>query len=495
MKKIYTLFCLLTITTVVLAQVNLPLISARTVNSSYYQNLKKGVSNKTANCIDTIRYPASRLTGVEVLDSMKVGYIEGISQAYHFTGNGLVHGISAYVAIDLDGVPSPSDSISMIISVYTITDASTVPFPGYPNKPTVLIATDTVDVYDVGFKEQALMFSKPVAVTDSFAIVLELDQSDLPARAPWYAYNNNGDGKKDKLAWAIYAGGLYNADTDWPGDWDSDMMLSPIFEQTYTASYTVDTDTICLSDTVVFTNTTSPNSIDSMFYTAIDSFFLDLDDLSTVNSFTSNYKHVYTAGGSYNPQLVATRFGYGNNCVDSPIDLVVVHDTSIAKFGFTDMNGGTFQFSDSSSSTSNWSWNFGDSSPVDITKSPSHTYVSVGTYYVCLTASNSNGCNTNVFCDSVKYVIPVGIDDYYAADYVRVYPIPAHKYFNVNVPSNYYEGDIIITDVVGEQLKIVAIENQEKVKVSTEGIASGIYFVSIEYNGERIFTKRIVIDR
>ena len=102
-------------------------------------------------------------------------------------------------------------------------------------------------------------------------------------------------------------------------------------------------------------------------------------------------------------------------------------------------------------------------------------------------------CNTDTYCDTVSFVL--NVDDYYAADYVKVYPIPANKYFNVDVPNNYYGGKIIITDVVGQLLKSVEIENKEKVKVSTENIASGIYFVSIDYSGERVFTKRIVIDK
>lgn len=78
---------------------------------------------------------------------------------------------------------------------------------------------------------------------------------------------------------------------------------------------------------------------------------------------------------------------------------------------------------------------------------------------------------------------------------VNVFPIPANKYFNVSVPSDYYGGEIVITDVVGKTLKREAILEQPKVKVLTEGISSGIYFVSVDHTGERVFTQRIVIDK
>ena len=94
---------------------------------------------------------------------------------------------------------------------------------------------------------------------------------------------------------------------------------------------------------------------------------------------------------------------------------------------------------------------------------------------------------------TVSFVLDV--DDFDAADYVKIYPIPATKYFNITVPNNYYGGEIVVTDVVGQELKSVEVEHQDKVKVSTEEMESGIYFVSIDFKGERVFTKRIVVNK
>jgi PKD repeat protein len=50
------------------------------------------------------------------------------------------------------------------------------------------------------------------------------------------------------------------------------------------------------------------------------------------------------------------------------------------------------QFTDTSSNTpTSWSWDFGDSSSLDTTQNPSHTYSTAGTYTVKLTATNVDG--------------------------------------------------------------------------------------------------------
>jgi PKD repeat protein len=68
---------------------------------------------------------------------------------------------------------------------------------------------------------------------------------------------------------------------------------------------------------------------------------------------------------------------------------------------FTATNGanGSVAFSDSSTGTPlTYSWNFGDGN-TSASASPNHTYAANGTYYVCLTVTNTSGDSTK--CDSV----------------------------------------------------------------------------------------------
>lgn len=464
------------------AQVNLPQVNPQPLNHPYIDPIKS-VNNKMISCTDTVRYPESKLTGLPEVDTMDIStYIGAVSQAYHFSGNGTISGISAYVLLDLDGVPFNSSPIIMTIKVYNI-DAN--------NYPTTMIDSADVQVMDVGFQEQKLMFTTPVAVNDSFAISMEINAA-FPAN-PYYVTNTsaNNDGNMEKLSCATYLGVWYNAYIDFAG-WDMDVLLAPVFNQTFSSSYTVDTNLVCLGNTVTFTNTTLADN-NPMFHPSANTYSLDLGDFMTVASLDTTYTHLYMASGSYSTVLTSTQYGYTANCVDMPGITVTVLDTAIADFGYTDMGGGVFQFSDSSMNATTWSWDFGDGSPINTSQNPMHTYSSPGNYQVCLSVSGDSTCNVNMYCDSVSFT--VDIDDFYAADYINIFPIPASKYFNVTVPSNYYGGQVVVTDVVGKKIKVVNILNQERLKVLTDEINSGVYFVSIDYNGERVFTKRIVIDK
>lgn len=485
MKKSYFfIFCLLVGFLWVNAQNSLP------QRKSISQQINTQHSNlKTTSCIDVIRYPESKLSGLLEVDTFSFNAISAVSQAYHFTGSGSIHGVNAYVLIDLDGVPGNADSISLVVSVYSLINYNA----NYPNAPGTLIHSDTVDVFDVGFADQNLMFSNPVAVTDSFVLVLELNPLAVPSPLPYYGFTGYGDGNAEKLAWAQYQGFWYNAYTDWAsvGGWDSDMLLSPIFEQDFTASFSVDVDTICLGNPVTFTNSTSINT-DSMFFTAPYSFNLDLDEMLTVVGLDSNYTHTYSSGGVYQPTLEMIHYGYEGNCVDDSIETVVVLDTAIANFNYNHSGGGNYQFSNLSNNANTYYWDFGDGDTSSL-QNPSHVYTTSNNYNVCLTVTGSNGCNSNTFCDLVTFVTNVkGFSDTHK---FKIYPIPSNKFFIVQVPKEYKQGIVLLTDIVGKTVGSFAVDNQEEVKILTNEINSGVYFVSVESDGQKVYTQRIIIDK
>ena len=481
MRKFYLFLTFIVTLLLGNAQVNLPPINTHQITQPFNFNHNKEVTNKTTGCLDIISYPQGKATAW-LTDTMDyVTYIGGIAQAYHFSGTGLVHGISTYMLLDLDGIAGNSDSVSIVISVRNINAG---------NVPTSIIASDTVFLYDVGYAEQQLMFTSPVTVTDSFAVVIEIDT--LNPSNPFYITNDYGDGLAEELSSLSYAGVWYNLYPTWSGTWDVDMIISPVFEQDFTSAFTVNSDSLCLGNLVTFSNTTIPNS-NAMFNIAPNTYSLNLGDLTIISPFDTNYTHSYTATGVYNTELTGTQYGYYSNCIDIVAQNVTILDTAIANFGFSYAGGGGFVFTDSSSYAATWSWNFGDASPINTQQNPTYTYSTPGDYEVCLTVQDLNGCNVNTFCDSVSYV--VGVAEIEASTSINIFPIPAKKYFSVTVPSNYYNGEIVITDIVGKKLKVVPIENQEKVKILTTDIVSGVYFVSIDYGGERVFTKRIMIDK
>jgi PKD repeat protein len=71
----------------------------------------------------------------------------------------------------------------------------------------------------------------------------------------------------------------------------------------------------------------------------------------------------------------------------------------VPKFTATNGTNGSVAFSDSSTGTPlTYSWTFGDGNS-STAASPNHTYADNGTYYVCLTVTNTSGDSTK--CDSV----------------------------------------------------------------------------------------------
>ena len=496
MKKIFTVvLTLIFLGTIANAQGNLTkqknvqifLNSKSQSNTLPYKYSLPNNKSSAVACIDTLLYPQGKTTGLEV-DTMYFGYVEGVAEAYYLTSNGLVYGVRAFILLDTNTTSGDVADLTMLMKVSNI-DAL--------KRPIAVIDSSFIVVSDIGFQEQTFMFTTPVPVTTDFTVSIELDPA-TPMRGAWYVTNSsvNADGNDEQLAATLYAGIWYNFQGQFTPPWDIDYLVAPIFSQDINAGFTASLDSMCLNnlDTVVFTDTSTVNMTDTMinFNSTNSTVYLwNYDDgTGTYNHIDTSY--MFTMPGQYDVQLLITNYGYTGTCMDTMMSNITVYDTAIANFGWVDMGGGLFQFNDSSLNATTWFWDFGDGN-VDNVPNPSHTYATPGNYIVCLTVSDSNGCNVNTICDTISFT--VGIDDYYASEYVKVYPIPANKYFNVAVPTNYFDGNVIVTDVVGQQLKSIRIDNQEKIKVSTEGIASGIYFVSIDYNGELVFTQRIVIDK
>ncbi len=366
------------------AQTNLP-----TINPQPIQNWTPQKAHKTVSCVDTNQYATSKLTGQLEIDTMDlVSYISGAAQAFYIGGAGFVSGINTYVLIDT--LPSTASPLTMTIKVYDI-DVN--------NDIANLVDSTNVQVMDVGYNPQVLMFSSPIAVTDSFAVSIELNSS-FPAN-PFYVTNTsaNGDGNQEKLSSVEYLGDWYNAYDDF-GGWDMDIMLEPLI-----------------------------------------------------------------VGASVN-------------------------------FGVNHLGGGAYQFFDSTSSFLSgytYSWDFGDGSPLDTTQNPTHTYSTANSYTVCLTVSDSSGCAMDSMCTVVNFV--VGVDEVKASKEIAIYPIPAKNYFDISFPQNYIGGNVIITDVVGKTLQSISIDDQHKMRVLTNQLVTGIYFVSVDHNGNRVFSQRIAVEK
>ena len=146
-------------------------------------------------------------------------------------------------------------------------------------------------------------------------------------------------------------------------------------------------------------------------------------------------------------------------------------------------------------------WDFGDGNNSN-QAFPSHTYSVPGTYLVCLTITDNNGCTSSV-CDSsmafrfsslsattvsqLNILNPLSINDLKSFAQVELYPNPvmekAMVTFESGVSSN---ASIELRNILGEKIKeqnINVVRGKNKIEVSFETLTNGIYFIDLKVNG------------
>ncbi len=131
----------------------------------------------------------------------------------------------------------------------------------------------------------------------------------------------------------------------------------------------------------------------------------DFGDGSTGNSNTLT--HVYPTCGFY---LVTMNIFYTNGDSCSYSDYVYACDSlnnipacQAAFYAYIDSNSNGFQFVDYSSyNPVSWYWDFGDGTTSTL-QNPSHAYNSQGSWNVCLSTTDANGCSSST-CQQVSNI-------------------------------------------------------------------------------------------
>lgn len=144
----------------------------------------------------------------------------------------------------------------------------------------------------------------------------------------------------------------------------------------------------------------------------------DFGDTTAINTI-QNPTHSYANVGTYTVTLISSNSLGSDTLVKIAYINVILNDTlPVANFSYT-KNTLTAQFIDSSAYNPNtWLWNFGDGTTSN-SVNPTHTFLSTGTYNVCLTVTNTAGSDT--ICDTlVMKLPPVAAYNYYR-DSLTVY--------------------------------------------------------------------------
>lgn len=141
-----------------------------------------------------------------------------------------------------------------------------------------------------------------------------------------------------------------------------------------------------------------------------------------------NATHFYTRAGNYTVNLTASNIAGSNSTLKTKyISITTDVQAPVAAFSADKLTGNkpfTITFTDASTNwPTEWLWDFGDGNSTNATvQNPVHTYSSVGTYSVNLTASNEGGSNS---CTRTGYITILNLT-----------PLSNYRFININVAND-----------------------------------------------------------
>lgn len=197
-------------------------------------------------------------------------------------------------------------------------------------------------------------------------------------------------------------------------------------------------------NSVTFTNSSSPSGV-------VSTWSFGDGATSTVGG-TGQVSHIYQMTGRFYSVCLTIS---DSTCTDTYCDSVYIGSTlnCQANFAASPVAGtSNVNFTNQSTAGSqivSWLWSFGDST-TSSSANPSHAYAAAGTYYVCLTITDANGC-TDTYC---QFVTAGGASGCQANFSVQVSPGGAATFISNSTPSNAINvwdfGDGTVQTVVGQ---------------------------------------------
>jgi PKD repeat protein len=223
--------------------------------------------------------------------------------------------------------------------------------------------------------------------------------------------------------------------------------------------------------------------------------------------------HLYNAVGVYNVCLTVST----SNCTTTYCDSVLIDTITNpngnpcnAQFAFTQLN--PYQISAvvlNPANSLNYSWNFGDGSPLVNQLLTSHAYTNLGSYNVCLTVSSFLGC-TSTYCDSLTVdslgniiykgistgftlqtttpTVLTGLNNNAVANTIQLLPNPAHS--QITISGNTSEiNSYVLMNAIGQQIESGSFINHTYT-LDVNELSQGVYVLRlINKNGNIINQK------
>ncbi len=204
------------------------------------------------------------------------------------------------------------------------------------------------------------------------------------------------------------------------------------------------------------------------------------------------YKDELYVGGNFETAGGDTAYGiarwYVPPCFYYSVDFGVSADTVYLS------DSGIVQFYDSSTTTAQWFWDFGDSE-TDTVQNPVHYYNSADTFQVMLIATYGN-CSDTAY-KKITVLDDVGIDNAEINNYkLKIYPNPTEENFTVEayIPED-NKGTIKIYGLKGEFIKEYMLnKGSNRTVVHTSDWEKGIYICNLMIDRKVIKSEKMVVE-
>ena len=194
-----------------------------------------------------------------------------------------------------------------------------------------------------------------------------------------------------------------------------------------------------------------------------------------------------TASGNFS--VITTN---SNACdgVGTSVQTTVTFTTTPSAAASFSTNGNVVTFTNTSTGASSYSWDFSDFTNSSAA-SPSHAFISNGSYPVILTAIN--GACTDTLLLTVN--ITVGIEELMGLNNISIYPNPANENLVVafdNQSDSAFK--LLVSDRVGRIIQTIYVQDEDQnfVTMNVSSLANGMY--SILFVGQNSsFTKSFIV--
>ena len=194
-----------------------------------------------------------------------------------------------------------------------------------------------------------------------------------------------------------------------------------------------------------------------------------------------------TASGNFS--VITTN---SNACdgVGTSVQTTVTFTTTPSAAASFSTNGNVVTFTNTSTGASSYSWDFSDFTNSSAA-SPSHAFISNGSYPVILTAING-ACSDTLL---LTINITVGIEELLGLNNISIYPNPANENLVVafdNQSDSAFK--LLVSDRVGRIIQTIDVQDEDQnfVSMNVSSLANGMY--SILFVGQNSsFTKSFIV--